>query len=184
MEPIRGYDPILHPSAPHKAGFATSPFPSLGSHQPQSSHQPWGSPGARGELSSRVVPQGPEPWVLPHVHWSPSPQPPTSLGCRACPWSYCRTLCHQLPWQSKLLNNVLETIAPGRHEPPNICKSLDLLILWDFCKICFNFHCSSSVSSCLEVMLSCIAHAKPVPFKYQDTSKRICKCLCPSPMHS
>lgn len=38
----------------------------------------------------------------------------------------------------------LETIAPGRHKPPNICKRLHLLVLWDFYNVCFHLHYSSS----------------------------------------
>lgn len=38
----------------------------------------------------------------------------------------------------------LETMAPGRHEPPNICKQPDWLVRQDFCKICFHLPYSSS----------------------------------------
>lgn len=104
----------------------------------RSSQLPQGSPGDTGQLSSSVVTSG--PWLFPHVSWS-LPFPRLLLGVESLAWSSCPA--HATEPHSKQIK-ALETIAPRRHEPPNICKQPDWLVPQDFCKICFHLPYSGS----------------------------------------
>lgn len=127
---------------PRIAGFATSflPFHLLAhiSHRRSSQLQ-----SLLGQQGSSAVPwshknQDPGCFlVCPGV----SPSPDSSWKQRAWPWSSCPV--HATDPHSKQIT-ALETIAPGRHEPPIICKQPDWLVLQDFCKVCFHLPYSSS----------------------------------------
>lgn len=127
---------------PRIAGFATSflPFHLLAhiSHRRSSQLQ-----SLLGQQGSSAVPwshKNQDPSCFP-VCPGVSPSPDSSWEQRAWPWSSCPV--HATDPHSKQIT-ALETVAPGRHEPPIICKQPDWLVLQDFCKVCFPLPYSSS----------------------------------------